>query len=66
MAHWFAVKKLSFSWNRHAQLWSWAGVCACLSFIFGPVFIIGTLIILIITWRQIRNLINEIFISYLK
>ena len=66
MAHWFAVKKLSFSWNRHAQLWSWAGVCACLSFIFGPVFIIGILIILIITWREIRNLINEIFISYLK
>lgn len=64
--HWVAVKKLSFAWNRSAQLWAWAGVAACLSLRFGPVFIFGAMSILLMTWREIRDVISEVIRTFSK
>jgi O-antigen/teichoic acid export membrane protein len=66
LAHWFAVKQFSFSWNLNAQLWAWAGVCICLSFLIGLIFMVGIFMILLITWRDIIKLMNEVYSEYFK
>jgi O-antigen/teichoic acid export membrane protein len=64
--HWVAIKKLSFEWNRCAQLWAWAGVATCLSLRFGPIFIVGALSIFIITWREVRDVVCEVIRTFSK
>ena len=58
--NWVAIKRLSFTWNFHSQLWAWAGVFFCLSINFGLGFNVGFIIVILLTWTKIRALINEI------
>ena len=64
--HWVAIKKFSFAWNRCAQLWAWAGVAACLSLRFSPFLIVFTVIIILLTWREIRDVFREVIRAFSK
>jgi O-antigen/teichoic acid export membrane protein len=66
MIHWVAIKQLSFAWNFYAQLWAWAGVSACLSMRFGLFFAVGFVSILLMTWREIRDVVREVIGTLFK
>lgn len=66
MLHWVARERLGFEWNYYAQLWAWAGVAACLSLRFGLVFLVIFLLILLLTWREIRAVANEVIRAFRK
>lgn len=60
MLHWVSRERLGFVWNYYAQLWAWAGVAACLSLRFGPIFIIISLFVFLLTWREVRSVAREV------
>lgn len=66
MLHWLARARLGFAWNYYAQLWAWGGVSACLSLRFGPVFIVIFLLILFLTWREIRAVVRDVVGAFQK
>jgi hypothetical protein len=66
LIHSVAIKKLSFAWNRCAQLWTWAGVAACLSLRFGPVLFLVAMLIFLMTWREVRNIGREVISTFSK
>jgi hypothetical protein len=66
MLHWLAREQLGFAWNYYAQLWAWGGVSACLSLRLGPAFLAIFLLILFLTWREIRTVVRDVVEAFRK
>jgi teichuronic acid exporter len=64
--HWIAIKRFSLSWNPYAQLWAWAGVFFLLSNYYGLILNIGFAIIILITWKKMRERISEVVQVFIK
>jgi O-antigen/teichoic acid export membrane protein len=64
--HYVAIKQFSFTWNRCAQLWAWAGVFACLSLRLGLGLAVCALILFLMTWREVRRVACEVIVTFSK